>query len=134
MNKQQFPVRAMDERVTFVDYTWLISGTVYEGGSEKLLDALMKRGINECYFYNVAGAPIGRKTLAGVADSFDVENFHIVVSADQADNVFEFVYEFCEMYEPNKGVLFMNKLSRSTHNRLPDLAHNPEEDLADKTG
>ena len=43
----------------------------------------MSRGINEI-FHNVAGAPIGKKTVSGVADSFDVEEFFVVVSADQA--------------------------------------------------
>ena len=52
-----------------------------------LIPGLMKRGINEAYFYNVAGSPIGRKSMAGVADSFDVEQFHVVVSADQAENI-----------------------------------------------
>lgn len=118
MSKKNFQTYTLDDRVEFVDYTWLISGIVYEGGADKLLEALRLRGINECYFYNVAGNPIGKKTVAGVADSFDVETFHVVVAADQADNIFDFIYEFCEMSEPNKGIVYMNKLSRSTVNLL----------------
>lgn len=130
MDKKQFPTRTIDERVQFLDYTWLISGTIYDGGSEKLLEALRLREINECYFYNVASSPIGKKTVAGVAEAFDVETFHVVVSADQADNIFEFIYEFCEMHEPNKGIMYMNKLSKSTVNLLTDLEKNSQTELA----
>ena len=80
-----------DSRVTFVDYTWIISGILYQGGTDALVPELMSRGINEVYFYNVAGTPIGKKTVSGVADSFDVEEFFVVVSADQAENIFDFI-------------------------------------------
>ena len=68
MSKNNFKKYTLDERVEFIDFTWLISGIVYEGGADKLLEELRLRGINECYFYNVAGNPIGKKTVAGVAD------------------------------------------------------------------
>jgi nitrogen regulatory protein PII len=116
-----FPVVQSDPRVSYLDYTWLISGILYEGGSELLIPELMKRGINEVYFYNVAGNPIGKKAIAGVSGSFDVEQFHIVVTADQAENVFDFIYRFCNMAEPNQGLIYMNKLMRSTAHTLPTL-------------
>jgi hypothetical protein len=78
----------------------------------------MKRGINEVYFYNVAGTIIGQKTVTGVSGSFDVEQFHVVVTADQAENIFDFIYRFCELSEPNKGIIYMNKLKRSTKHSL----------------
>ena len=62
-----------DPRLDYLDYTWLISGILYEGGTENLIPELMNRGINEVYFYNVAGTMIGQKTVAGVSGSFDVE-------------------------------------------------------------
>jgi hypothetical protein len=102
----------LDER--YLDYTWLISGVLYEGGTDLLIPELMKKGITEAYFYNVAGSPIGRKSVAGVADSFDVEQFHLVVSADQAENIFDYIYRFCDLSQPNKGFINLNKLFRST--------------------
>jgi nitrogen regulatory protein PII len=83
----------------------------------------MKRGINEVYFYNVAGTMIGQKTVAGVSGSFDVEQFHVVVTADQAENVFDFIYRFCHLSEPNKGMIYMNKLMQSTKHTIPELDH-----------
>ena len=113
-----FPELKTDPRVQYLDYTWIISGIFYEGGTDKLVPELMKRGINEVYFYNVAGTMIGQKTVAGVSGSFDVEQFHVVVTADQAENIFDFIYRFCDLSEPNKGIIYMNKLKRSTKNSL----------------
>src|SRR5210317_1446978 len=101
------PVLRRDPRVEFIDYSWLIS-------------ELQAKGINEVYFYNVAGSPIGKKTVSGVADSFDVEEFFVVVAADQAENVFDFIYHFCDLDKPNMGMLRLNKLNRSTIYSLPD--------------
>ena len=109
-----------DSRVTSVDYTWIISGILYQGGTDALVPELMSRGINEVYFHNVAGTPIGKKTVSGVADSFDVEEFFVVVSADQAENIFDFIFHFCELDKPNIGMIRLNKLSHSTIHMLPD--------------
>ena len=109
-----------DSRVTFVDYTWIISGILYQGGTDALVPELMSRGINEVYFHNVAGTPIGKKTVSGVADSFDVEEFFVVVSADQAENIFDFIFHFCELDKPNIVMIRLNKLSHSTIHMLPD--------------
>ena len=118
-----FPEIKTDPRVQQLDYTWLISGIFYEGGTDKLVPELMKRGINEIYFYNVAGTMIGQKTVAGVSGSFDVEQFHVVVTADQAENIFDFIYRFCNLTEPNKGIIYMNKLMKSTKHELQEDDH-----------
>ena len=115
-----FPEIKTDSRMHYLDYTWLISGILYEGGTDKLIPELMKRNINEVYFYNVAGTMIGQKTVAGVSGSFDVEQFHVLVTADQAENIFDFIYRFCNLSEPNKGIIYMNKLKRSTKHTLQD--------------
>ena len=121
--KMVFPELKTNPRVQFLDYTWLISGIFYEGGTDKLVPELMKRGINEVYFYNVAGTMIGQKTVAGVSGSFDVEQFHVVVTADQAENIFDFIYRFCNLSEPNKGIIYMNKLMKSTKHELKEENH-----------
>ena len=125
------PIPKTDVRKHYLDYTWLISGVLYEGGTDMLIPDLMKRGINEAYFYNVAGSPIGRKSMAGVADSFDVEQFHVVVSADQAENIFDFIYRSCELSQPNKGFINMNKLVCSTRLNIPELNETPNEEMSD---
>ena len=119
----------LDER--YLDYTWLISGVLYEAGTDLLKPELMKKGITEAYYYKVAGSQIGRKSVAGVADSFDVEQFHLVVSADQAENIFDYIYRFCDLSQPNKGFINLNKLFRSTRLELPDLNDTANEEILD---
>ena len=114
------PALKRDPSVSFVDYTWMISGVLYQGGTDALVPELTSRGINEVFFHNVAGTPIGKKTVSGVADSFDVEEFFVVVSADQAENIFDFIFHFCELDKPNIGMIRLNKLSHSTIHMLPD--------------
>ncbi len=60
------PVLKRDPRVEFIDYSWLISGVLYQGATDLLIPELQEKGINEVYFYNVAGSPIGKKTVSGV--------------------------------------------------------------------
>ena len=125
------PISKVELDENYLDYTWLISGVLYEGGTDLLIPELMKKGITEVYFYNVAGSPVGRKSVAGVADSFDVEQFHLVVSADQAENIFDYIYRFCDLSQPNKGFINLNKLFRSTRLELPDLRDTANEEILD---
>ena len=125
------PISKVDLDENYLDYTWLISGVLDEGGTDWVIPELMKKGITEVYFYNVAGSPIGRKSVAGVADSFDVEQFHLVVSADQAENIFDYIYRFCDLSQPNKGFINLNKLFRSTRLELPDLSDAANEEILD---
>ena len=131
VHEMVFPEIKTDPRVNYLDYTWLISGILYEGGTDKLIPELMKRNINEVYFYNVAGTMIGQKTVAGVSGSFDVEQFHVVVTADQAENIFDFIYRFCELSEPNKGIIYMNKLKKSTKHKLQNDDHAELEEITE---
>ena len=115
------PVKHEKPTVPNQTWNWMISGILYHGGSDLLFAALHKRGINACHFYNVNGHPIGQRVIAGgLAGSFDVEQFHVIVAADQADTVFEFIYEFTEMEKPNVGIMSMERLVRSTPNSIPE--------------
>ncbi len=131
VTKNQLPAVKSDTNDYYLDYTWLISGVLYHGGTDLLIPELMKRGNNEIYFYNVAGSAIGQRSVAGVAGSFDVEMFHVVVSADQADNTFDFIYRFCKLSEPNTGIINMSKLLRSTQFQLPESDTFNTDDIAD---
>lgn len=131
VTKNQLPAVKSDTNDYYLDYTWLIAGVLYQGGTDLLIPELMKRGNNEIYFYNVAGSAIGQRSVAGVAGSFDVEMFHVVVSADQADNTFDFIYRFCKLSEPNKGIINMSKLLRSTQFQLPESDTFNTDDIAD---
>ena len=46
------PISKVELDENYLDYTWLISGVLYEGGTDLLIPELMKKGITEVYFYN----------------------------------------------------------------------------------
>jgi nitrogen regulatory protein PII len=111
------------QQVPNIDYTRLITCVLYEGGSVPVLEMLHNRGINEAYFYSVRGAPIGRSSeVSGLPEIPKTEILHAVVSADQADYIYEMIYEMAELDQPNRGVVYVNRLARSTPFELPDEA------------
>jgi nitrogen regulatory protein PII len=106
-----------------LDYTRLVTCIMYEGGAVPVLEMLQKRGINEAYFYSVRGAPIGRSSeVSGLPEIPKTEILHAVVSADQADYIYEMIYDMAELGQPNRGVVYVNRLARSTPFDLPDEA------------
>jgi len=68
------PISKLDIEKHYLDYTWLISGVLYEGGTDLLIPELMKRGINEAHFYNVAGSPIVGKQSQGSQTHLTLSN------------------------------------------------------------
>jgi len=48
-----------------IRYTRMLTCILYEGGAENVLEQLHHKGVNEAYYYNVRGNPIGRASLAG---------------------------------------------------------------------
>jgi hypothetical protein len=106
--------------VPLIDYTRLITCILYEGGAAAVLEMLRERGINEGHFYSVRGAPIGRSSaVSGLPEIPKTEILHAVVSADQADYLYEEIYELARLVEPNRGIVYINRLARSSRMSLP---------------
>jgi len=106
--------------IPYIDYTRLITLILYEGGGSRVLELLRHKGLNECHMYSVRGNPIGRASLAGgLPEIPKTEIVHLVVSADQADYVYAMLYEECDMKHQGKGMIYVNRLSRSSRVALP---------------
>jgi hypothetical protein len=103
-----------------IDYTRLITCILYEGGAADVLEFLHTRGVNEAYYYSVRGAPIGRSSsMEGLPEIPKTEILHAVVTADQADYLYEEIYHFAKLEHPRQGIIFTNKLLRSSLYTLP---------------
>ena len=99
-----------DKKIPNIDYTGLITCILYDGGAADVLEQLYKRGINEGYFVSVRGAPLGRSSsVEGLPEIPQTEILNIVVAA-----------EFANLDEPQKGVIYVKKLTRSSLNILPE--------------
>lgn len=110
--------------IPYIDYTREITCVLYEGGAGALMELLHHKGINETYYYNVRGNPIGRASLAGnLPEIPKTEILHATVSADQADYIYRMLYEEAKMDEQGKGVIYVNRLSRSSQITVPKESH-----------
>ena len=111
-----------------LDYTREFTVILYEGGARDIAEKLRTRGINEVYYYSVRGAPVGKASeSSGLPEIPKTEVLHAVVAADQADYVQEMVYDAAELFKPQRGIIYINKLLLSTRNNLPS-----EKELAEK--
>ena len=110
--------------IPYINYTRLLTCILYEGGGEKVLEMLREKGINECYYYNVRGNPIGRASMAGnLPEIPKTELVHATVSADQADYIYEMLYSEAGINQPGKGFIYVNRLTRSSRITLPAESH-----------
>ena len=111
-----------------IDYTRLITCILYEGGSIEILEKLHSQGINEAYFVSVRGAPIGRaSSVEGLPEIPKTEILKVVVAADQADYIYEMIYDTAQLNEPQRGISYIQRLSRSSMNDLPEDSELEEE-------
>ncbi len=57
----------------------------------------------------------------GIAGQSEKEILSIVVSAVNADEVFEFIYYEADIDRPHGGIMYMHALPKTTEYSLPDL-------------
>ena len=63
-------------------------------------------------------SPIGDRRLG---DEKEKEVLNVIVEAERADEIFEFLHAAADIDRPHGGLLFMTRLRRSTRFELPDL-------------
>jgi nitrogen regulatory protein PII len=113
--------------VSYQTDTRLIACVLPKGKARPLQQALVdKLDIHSGNFHY--GRGIGRDSHIrdrGIGEQQEREIFEIVVGADRADEVFEFIFSEAEMHEPHGGMIYMTRIPRSTIMTLPDI---PEQD------
>lgn len=62
----------------------------------------------------------------GVGEQTEKEILTVAVDIDQADKLFEFIYDAAEINRPHGGIMYMHPLLQSTEYVLPEI--NNEED------
>lgn len=85
-----------------------------------------EKGIIEASVNNARG--MGRLTpLAhrGVAEQTEKDVLNVIVSADEADEVFEYLYESAGIGRPHGGLIYMTALGYTTPFVLPELPAPP---------
>ena len=51
----------------------------------------------------------------------EMEIVEVVVASDKADKIYDYLFDEAEINNPNGGLIFQHKLSRSSHYQLPHL-------------
>ena len=57
----------------------------------------------------------------GVGEQTEKEILNVVVTAIEADEIFEYIYEAAKINYPRGGIIYMTKLQKATPYILPDL-------------
>ena len=58
----------------------------------------------------------------GVGGETEKDMLNVLVPADRADELFEYLYDIARINRPHGGIIFMTRLGRSTPFILPELA------------
>jgi len=89
------------------------------GVSEKLLK---EKGIVTGNINNARGSGhITAKKHQKAGYQTEKEIFRVVVDAEKADEVFEFIYNHAALARPHGGIMYQNALRKSTEYVLPDI-------------
>ena len=102
----------------------LITSFLPKGTGLDLVKALKdETGIASGNVSNSRGT--GTSSNSEFGDWIEVDVFDVIVDADRADEVFNFIYNKAGIGEGNHGFIIQSNLARATKFSLPDL---PEED------
>ena len=96
-----------------------------KGRATKVLEVLVReRGLTAVDIHYARG--VGRITPLqhrGIGETSEREVLTVAVNADDADEVFEFIYEIADVNRPHGGLMYMHDQYASTGFSLPpDLA------------
>ena len=109
----------MDESIN----SKLITSFLPKGKGLALVQLLKnEKGVSTGNVSNSRGT--GTSSNSDFRDWVEVDVFDVVVDAERADEIFNFIYEKAGIGEGNHGFMVQSNLSRSTKFSLPDL---PEE-------
>ncbi len=99
--------------------TCILPKGVAAGVSAKLLN---EKGIVTGNINNARGSGhITAKDHRTAGYQTEKEIFRVVIEAERADEVFEFIYNHAELHQPHGGIMYQNALRKSTHHVLPNL-------------
>jgi len=101
----------------------LISCILPKGVALKVAGQLKEvHGIMSSNISNARG--VGKITplaYRGIAGQSEKEILSVIVSAKNADEMFEFIYHEAHINQPHGGIMYMNALPKTTEYSLPEM-------------
>ena len=81
-----------------------------------------EKGINRANINSARGmGKITPLAYRGIGEQAEKELLNIVVSQEQADDIFNYIYEEADINRPHGGIIYMSQLAMSTPFTLPEL-------------
>lgn len=104
----------------------LITGILPGGMATDVMKKLRdEKGIITAHANSARGmGKLTPRAWRGVGEQTEKHILNVVVDADRADEIFEFIYHEGNIDRPHGGIIFMTRLQHQTPFILPDL---PEE-------
>lgn len=101
----------------------LITGILPKGiGLEVVKKLKTEKGIITANVDNARGmGKLTHHAHRGVGEQTEKEILNVVVTADEADAIFEYISETADIDRPHGGLIYMTKLQRASTYALPDL-------------
>ncbi len=101
----------------------LITCIVPKGRASPLQQALIdEKGVHSANFHHARGVGRFSPLMArGIGEQQEKEILEVPVSAEDADDLFEFMFFKGQLDEPHGGIIFMTSLPYATVMPLPDL-------------
>ena len=114
--------------ITVLTDVMLITCVVQRGLADTIADAAKAAGAQGATVFFGRGMGIKERLgLYGVAVDAEKEVIHIVVSAEQADRVFESMYLAGNLDTPGMGIMYMSKLEKAATYIPQDVLETLEE-------
>ena len=102
-----------DRQIVYLTDAKLITCVLQNGLAEKVLDAAKNCGAQGATVSYARGTGVrDRMGLIGVTIDENKEVLRIIVSAEQAELVFEAIYLAGELDTPGKGIMYISELDR----------------------
>ena len=103
--------------------TRLITCILPKGRARPLQEALIEdHGIHSGTFHYARG--VGRESHIrdrGIGEQQEREVFEVLVEAERADEIFEYIFSKARMSDPHGGMIYMAVLPRATLMTVPEI-------------
>lgn len=108
--------------MTIIEDAKLLTCILPKGKGAQIVQALSQRGIHSANVHG--GRGVGRfspLSARGIGEQQEKEVVEVCVTANEADELFEFIFFAGEMDRAHGGIIFMTTLARGMSMALPDF-------------
>jgi len=105
--------------VKSIRYNRLITCVLPVGTARVLVEVLKNRkGIITTNFYHARGVGSAGTQRSSFAAQLERDVLEVLVTRRHANELFDYLYEMTGIYEPHRGIMYMERVGRATDFRL----------------